>query len=70
MNRHNKRRYWKAMITTTENRMPRILEDAPNFQAKTTQGVIELSNYTSKGKWVMLFSHPSDFTPRLHNGVH
>ena len=51
------------MTTTAENRMPRILEDAPNFQAKTTQGVIELSNYTAKGKWVMLFSHPSDFTP-------
>jgi len=25
--------------------------------------VIRLNDYTSKGKWVMLFSHPSDFTP-------
>ncbi len=47
----------------TESRMPRILEDAPDFEAKTTQGVVRLSDYTSKGKWVMLFSHPSDFTP-------
>jgi len=43
--------------------MPRILEDAPDFEAKTTQGVLRLSDLTSKGKWVMLFSHPSDFTP-------
>jgi len=43
--------------------MPRILDDAPDFEAKTTQGVVRLSDYTGKGKWVMLFSHPSDFTP-------
>lgn len=51
------------MTIEAESRMPRILEDAPDFQAKTTQGVIQLSDYTSKGKWVMLFSHPADFTP-------
>lgn len=44
-------------------RIPRINETAPDFEAKSTQGVIRLSNYTSKGKWVMLFSHPADFTP-------
>ena len=43
--------------------MPRILDDAPDFSAKSTQGIIQLGNYTSKGRWVMLFSHPSDFTP-------
>ncbi|MHB8302937.1 MAG: peroxiredoxin [Acidobacteriaceae bacterium] len=50
---------------TEENtaRMPRIMEDAPDFEAKTTQGPVRLSDYTSKGKWVMLFSHPADFTP-------
>ncbi|HEX4020510.1 MAG TPA: peroxiredoxin [Acidobacteriaceae bacterium] len=52
---------------TTENQvprsLPRILEDAPDFQAKSTHGPIQLSQYTSKGKWVMLFSHPADFTP-------
>jgi len=47
----------------SESRIPRILEMAPNFEAKSTHGVIRLSDYTSKGKWVMLFSHPSDFTP-------
>jgi peroxiredoxin (alkyl hydroperoxide reductase subunit C) len=47
----------------TESRIPRILEPAPNFEAKSTHGVIRLDDYTSKGRWVMLFSHPSDFTP-------
>ena len=42
-------------------RMPRINEPAPDFEAKTTQGVKKLSDY--KGKWLVLFSHPADFTP-------
>ena len=46
-----------------ESRIPRIMEPAPDFDAKSTHGPIRLSDYTSKGKWVMLFSHPSDFTP-------
>jgi peroxiredoxin (alkyl hydroperoxide reductase subunit C) len=46
-----------------ESRIPRILETAPDFEAKSTHGVIKLSDYTAKGKYVMLFSHPSDFTP-------
>jgi len=44
-------------------RIPRINEAAPDFQAKSTHGMIKLSDYTSKGKWVLLFSHPADFTP-------
>jgi peroxiredoxin (alkyl hydroperoxide reductase subunit C) len=47
----------------TETRIPRINEPAPDFEAKSTHGVIRLSNYTSRGKWVLLFSHPADFTP-------
>ncbi len=47
----------------SESRIPRIQEPAPNFESKSTHGVIRLSDYTSKGKWVMLFSHPADFTP-------
>ena len=43
--------------------IPRINEPAPQFEAKSTHGVIKLSDYTSKGKWVLLFSHPADFTP-------
>ncbi|MCU1226955.1 MAG: Alkyl hydroperoxide reductase subunit C-like protein [Edaphobacter sp.] len=47
----------------SESRIPRIMEPAPNFESKSTHGLIRLSDYTTKGKWVMLFSHPSDFTP-------
>lgn len=34
---------------------------APDFEADSTMGKIELNKY--KGKWVILFSHPGDFTP-------
>lgn len=55
------------MSTDTEAaavpRIPRINEPAPDFSAKSTHGMIKLSDYTSKGKWVLLFSHPADFTP-------
>lgn len=34
---------------------------APEFEAETTMGKISLNQY--KGKWVVLFSHPGDFTP-------
>jgi len=48
---------------STEARIPRINEPAPDFEAKSTHGMIKLSDFTSKGKWVLLFSHPADFTP-------
>ncbi len=41
--------------------LPRLNEPAPDFTAKTTHGDIKLSDY--KGQWVVLFSHPADFTP-------
>lgn len=42
--------------------MPLIGEDAPAFDAITNQGEIHFpADY--KGKWVILFSHPADFTP-------
>lgn len=41
--------------------MPHLNEPAPDFEAKTTHGVKKLSDY--KGKWLVLFSHPADFTP-------
>lgn len=50
-------------MSQTETRIPRINEQAPDFQAKSTNGVIRLSDYTTRGKWVLLFSHPADFTP-------
>lgn len=44
------------------HRMPLIGDDAPEFTATTTQGVINFpQDYL--GKWVILFSHPADFTP-------
>lgn len=42
--------------------MPLIGDFAPSFQAKTTQGDIDFPK-DYKGKWVILFSHPADFTP-------
>lgn len=48
-------------ITFTLRGMPRLNEAAPDFEAVTTHGVRKLSDY--KGKWLILFSHPADFTP-------
>ena len=39
----------------------RIGMKAPDFEAVTTMGKLSLENY--RGKWVILFSHPGDFTP-------
>ncbi len=43
-------------------RMPLIGDQAPSFTAVTTQGEIHFPG-DYKGKWVILFSHPADFTP-------
>ncbi|MFC1729701.1 peroxiredoxin [candidate division KSB1 bacterium] len=42
--------------------MPRIGDPAPEFKAVTTQGEINFPG-DFKGNWVILFSHPADFTP-------
>ena len=42
--------------------MPRIGDKAPEFKAVTTQGDINFPG-DYNGKWVILFSHPADFTP-------
>lgn len=42
--------------------MPRIGDKAPEFKAVTTQGEINFPEQY-KGEWVILFSHPADFTP-------
>ena len=45
-----------------ERRLPLIGEPAPEFRAQTTHGSIEFPK-DFKGKWVVFFSHPADFTP-------
>lgn len=41
--------------------MPRLNEPAPAFEAETTHGSLKLEDF--KGSWLILFSHPADFTP-------
>jgi peroxiredoxin (alkyl hydroperoxide reductase subunit C) len=48
--------------TPTTISMPRIGDPAPSFTAVTTQGNIHFPN-DYQGKWIVLFSHPADFTP-------
>ncbi|EQB11618.1 hypothetical protein L288_03215 [Sphingobium quisquiliarum P25] len=39
----------------------RLGEEAPDFTARSTRGVVSLSDF--RGRWLALFSHPADFTP-------
>lgn len=49
------------MTEAPQTQMPRLNEAAPAFDAPTTDGRKTLEDY--KGKWLVLFSHPADFTP-------
>lgn len=40
---------------------PRIGEQAPDFEVETTHGILRLEDF--RGSWLVLFSHPADFTP-------
>ncbi|NWG00821.1 MAG: peroxiredoxin [Thermoanaerobaculaceae bacterium] len=52
----------EQMNETTSIAMPRIGDKAPAFKAVTTQGEIDFPKQF-EGSWVILFSHPADFTP-------
>ncbi len=58
MNKFN----YDVSIMEPKHKMPLIGDKAPEFTANTTNGKI---NFPSdfNGKWIILFSHPSDFTP-------
>ncbi|KEO52615.1 peroxiredoxin [Thioclava pacifica DSM 10166] len=49
------------MTEVTQPQMPQLNAPAPAFNAPTTHGQKTLEDY--KGKWLILFSHPADFTP-------
>lgn len=44
-----------------EARSLRINDEAPGFSARSTAGEVSLADY--RGRWVLFFSHPADFTP-------
>ena len=52
-----------ATATATAHTAPlRLGDKAPDFDANTTHGPLKFSQYAN-GSWVILFSHPADFTP-------
>jgi len=48
-------------LSETALAFPQLNKPAPDFEAKTTHGMKKLGDY--KGRWLVLFSHPADFTP-------
>lgn len=49
------------LLNNSMQALPRLGEKAPDFNSLTTHGMIKLEDY--KGSWLILFSHPADFTP-------
>ncbi len=50
-----------------ENGNVKIGEKAPDFEAISTFGKVSLKDY--EGKWLVLFSHPGDFTPVIYESL-
>jgi len=51
----------EASLNTAARRGLRIGDVAPSFCARSTMGQVKLSD--CRGRWLILFSHPADFTP-------
>lgn len=51
----------QARDPSPDARLPGLNEPAPDFTAHTTHGPRSLEQYA--GRWLVLFSHPADFTP-------
>lgn len=49
-------------MVNEQNRFPLLGDPAPSFKAQTTRGPINFPD-DYKGSWIVLFSHPADFTP-------
>jgi peroxiredoxin (alkyl hydroperoxide reductase subunit C) len=47
--------------TPSDHLPPRLNDPAPQFRARSTRGTISLADY--RGRWLVFFSHPADFTP-------
>lgn len=50
-----------AIAATTDQRPLRMGDIAPDFEARSTLGLMKLLDY--RGRWLVFFSHPADFTP-------
>ncbi len=48
-------------VASAVTRLPRLGEPAPEFEAVTTHGLLTLADF--RDRWLILFSHPADFTP-------
>ena len=51
----------EGILGQAPNALPRIGDAAPQFTAETTFGTLALEDF--RGSWLILFSHPADFTP-------
>ncbi len=51
----------EAVISSAPCAGLRIGDTPPDFEARSTTGPVRLSSY--RGRWLVLFSHPADFTP-------
>ena len=48
-------------VSPAKPELPLIGDKAPDFEAESTHGPVRLADYA--GRWLVLFSHPADFTP-------